>query len=98
MEIDNSNIEKLMIQDNEFKPLEKNSVQDSISKFVAPKRVIKQKDVKLNEPVKINIDEYEYRTNSTESIQPIIDDGCVVGVFYTCTCGKSTEIRFDYEN
>jgi len=93
---DNSNIEKQMIHQNDFKPLRKDAFTEPNHDFRTKQGVIKQKDVKIHNPVKLSIEESE--SILPESIQPMIEDGCVIGVIYRCECGKSTEIRFEYEN
>jgi len=113
--MDNPNTEKQMIHQNEFKPLKRNTVTESSKRLISKPGVIKQRNVKLNEMVKVNIDglgsknnptesnhpiinESEFEINSSEIIKPIVDNGCVVGVVFNCTCGRSAEIRFEYEN
>ncbi len=42
------------------------------------------------------VQEYEFpHYNST--VEPIMDNGLVVGVSHRCCCGESTEIRFELE-
>lgn len=86
-----------MIPQSEFQPLLEDSVTAITRKLRPEQRVIKQKDVKLNKPIKIDIDESGSENSSAESIEPIIEDDCAVGVIHRCICGNSTEIRFDYE-
>ncbi|MDP8237841.1 MAG: hypothetical protein P9X24_02010 [Candidatus Hatepunaea meridiana] len=82
----------------EFQSFDQDAFKGDHNIFEKKVSVIKHKDVRMFNPVKIEINESEFEDNKGESIEPIIDDDCVVGIIYTCSCGKSTEIRFDYDD
>lgn len=63
-----------------------------------PRNLIKSEQVVSHEPVLIKINEDDYPESGPSSIQPIIEDGVVVGMFYRCICGRTEEIKFIYEN
>jgi len=64
------------------------------------RRVVKSREVRQSEPVKITHDitlepEPEPESESVE-ITPLKEGDAIVGLLLTCGCGATHEIRFDY--
>lgn len=59
--------------------------------------VIKQSQVRSGNENRVKIP-VNHATNSDQPrIEPILEEGQIVGIQFTCSCHRSTEIRFDYE-
>ncbi len=59
--------------------------------------VIKNNAVRIGEPKKIEqTPEPESHSGKTD-VQPIIENNQVTGIVFTCSCGKVSEIRFDFD-
>lgn len=63
-----------------------------------PVNLIKSANVVRHEPVVIKVNAELIAENGQSTIQPIIEDGIVVGIFYRCACGRTEKIRFVYED
>ncbi len=63
-----------------------------------PRNLIKSEQVISRDPVVIKTNEEEFNESGPSTIQPIIEDGVVIGIFFRCSCGRTEEIRFVYEN
>ena len=66
------------------------------------KSIIKAKSIEVSKPILIG-GEYSLSQQQSEiihkeqgEVEPILENGEVVGIVHHCQCGKSTEIRFDY--
>ncbi|MCF7801460.1 MAG: hypothetical protein K9N34_05515 [Candidatus Marinimicrobia bacterium] len=62
--------------------------------------VIKNLRTRPNEQgsVKIPIHHPGSGSNAQQpQVEPILEDGAIVGIQFTCSCHRSTEIRFDYD-
>jgi hypothetical protein len=59
--------------------------------------VIKQNSVKVGNPKRIDQKEEPALPGGEPAIQPIMEEGQIVGIIYECTCGKISEVRFDFE-
>ena len=58
--------------------------------------LIKDNNVKLGNPIKLNPNK-RGSSNNEESINPIVENGKVVGVVYKCKCGRQRRIMFEYD-
>ncbi len=59
--------------------------------------VIKKRQVRVDEPRRIAVREIAADSENGDAVQPVIEDGQVVGVNYQCSCGKLVRIRFEFE-
>jgi len=92
------NGENYMANEELFKPIEaKNAVL--LSKHVKKRpTIIKGPAVKLEEPVKVVSPETSSLKQGEGYFQPIIEGGQIVGVIHVCTCGRRSELRFEFED
>lgn len=60
-------------------------------------KVFKGNDLKNDESVTIVAERGQVLKKSHVNVQPITENGRIVGVIHECSCGKKTEIRFDFE-
>ena len=58
-------------------------------------QLIKDNNVELGSPIKLNPKKRD-SSKHEESINPIVEDGKVVGVIYKCKCGRQRRIMFEY--
>lgn len=49
-----------------------------------------------NDPIKIPV--HRVGGSDQPQIEPILEKGLIVGIQFTCTCHKTTEIRFEYDD
>jgi tetrahydromethanopterin S-methyltransferase subunit A len=61
------------------------------------RNLIKREQVVNHDPVVIKINEDDVPESGPSTIQPIIEDGIVIGIFFRCSCGRTEEIKFIYE-
>jgi len=80
----------------DFKPLAEVIKNQPKKKFVARNKVIKNPIVNNSHRVVIETPA-DYEDDSKSEIQPIIENGEIVGMIYRCSCGRISEIRFEYE-
>ena len=60
------------------------------------KSVIKKDELRIGN--KKRIDHIEQHTDAGEpEVEPILENEQVVGIIYKCTCGKTSEIHFDFD-
>ncbi len=65
------------------------------------KNIIKEKTVNYSTPISVGGELHfenplDQDLEHDHEIEPIIENDEVVGVIHRCSCGKATEIRFDY--
>ena len=60
-------------------------------------KVIKKKKIQTGTPVKIFAEKGIMTGKSDDVLKPIIENGEIVGVVHQCSCGKVTEIKFEFE-
>jgi hypothetical protein len=60
------------------------------------KSVIKKNELRIGNKHRIDHIEQHLETGEPD-IQPILEDDQVVGIKYICTCGKISEIHFDFD-
>ncbi len=62
--------------------------------------IIKKKLIELDAPISVggekNIHKYSSKNSIKDIIEPIIENDEIIGVLHHCSCGKTTEIHFDY--
>ena len=78
---------------DDFQPLFLEGISLKQGTDTGRKSVVKKNNVKMNSPMKI----YTEKEDIEESIEPILEDDEIVGVIHTCSCGKTTAIRFEYD-
>ncbi len=61
-------------------------------------KVIKKERIQVSDPLKIKPITVHHDHPSEEMIEPIIEDGIVVGLYFTCVCGRTSEIRFELDH
>lgn len=65
------------------------------------KRMIKGNTVRQNPPRKVEIKappvSQDDSSRGDTVVEPLMENGLVVGVNYHCRCGENTEIRFELE-
>jgi len=81
----------------EFHPLEQETFSETASPSLKNRTVIKNQFVKLHSPIKIEVDEINYQEDRGDLVEPVLENGDVVGLVHRCSCGKVMEIRFEYE-
>mgnify|MGYP000577786212 CR=1 FL=1 len=84
-------------QGMEFQSFTSGETVGSSHRTFAGRSLIARDTVRLDEPVKIAFEDLTPEEGCGESIHPIEEDGVVVGVIHVCSCGRTTEIRFEYE-
>ncbi len=62
--------------------------------------IIKKKLIELDAPISVggekNVNIHSSRNSAKDIIEPIIENDEIIGVLHHCSCGKITEIHFDY--
>jgi len=87
-----------MANEEFFKPIDAKEA-DFVSKHVKKRpTIIKGPAVKLEEPVKVISPESPNFKEGEGYFQPIIEGGQIVGVIHVCTCGRRSELRFEFED
>jgi len=61
-------------------------------------KVLKKEHIQLLDPLKIKPHTVHVDQLGSEMIEPIIEDGIVVGLYFTCVCGRTSEIRFELDH
>ncbi len=80
------------MQEN-FSPLSNPDSYQSSKQRTHRKNVIKSSQIILKkEPVIIST----VGENQVGSLQPIMENGIIIGAKYRCQCGREVEIHFDY--
>ena len=59
--------------------------------------IIKQSNVRVEKPKKIEYEEVNKDEYGEFTVRPIRDDGKIVGIIHTCSCGRVSEIRFEFD-
>ncbi len=59
------------------------------------RKVIRNEILRVAQPIVINSE--AMHDDGNESVEPMIENGQVVGVVHHCSCGKITEIRFQLD-
>lgn len=59
-------------------------------------KVIRSQRIQLNKPITINAE--SMNDDGSESVEPMVENGQVVGIIHRCSCGKVTEIRFQMDD
>jgi len=90
-EADNS-----MGKDKIFKPFSDDNGTGMKPKYIPKQTVIKNRSVNIRFPFKIKIDESAFNDKENGSIEPIVENGEIVGVVYRCSCGRIAQTRFEY--
>jgi hypothetical protein len=73
-----------------------NSSNGFFSKVPVYKRkVIRNETLQFTKPIILNSE--AMHDDGNESVEPMIENGQVVGVIHHCSCGKITEIRFQLD-
>ena len=85
-----------MKKDKEFQPFSDDNGTGIKSKYFPKQTVIKNRSVNIRFPFKIEIDESAFDHKENGSIEPIVENGEIVGVVYRCSCGKIAKTRFEY--
>lgn len=85
-----------MEMDKEFKPFLDDRISGIKHKSSPKHTVIKTQLVNMQSPLKVEIDESDFEDEENESIEPIVEDGEIMGVIHKCSCGKVAKIRFEY--
>ena len=81
----------------DFKPLAEIVKNQSGRRIVSRNKVIKSPNV--NDDHRITIKPpVDFDGNSDAEVQPIMENGEIVGIMYRCSCGRISEIRFEYES
>jgi len=62
------------------------------------KSVIKNNTVRVGDKKRIDHKSDDHTDMSEPEVQPIVENDQIVGIFYKCSCGKLSEIRFDFDN
>ncbi len=85
--------------ENSFIPFEKNLVSETQKGNLDYNHIIKRNQVQLSSPVKIahQADTSEPVCNPGK-IEPLYNDGTVIGLRYHCHCGNVAEITFEYDS
>jgi len=87
-----------MVNEEPFKPIETKDAA-LLSKQVKKRPIIiKGPAVKLEEPVKVVSPETSSVKQGEGYFQPIIEGDQIVGVIHVCTCGRRSELRFEFED
>ncbi len=60
-------------------------------------RVFKSTALGDGDTVTIVSEKGQVLKRSEAEVTPIVEDGVIVGVVHQCTCGKKSEIRFEFE-
>lgn len=61
--------------------------------------ILKGQRVVLGSPVKLDLLTSKRAAHLHQpQVEPIIENGQVIGFVFECACGESTEILFEYEN
>ncbi len=60
--------------------------------------VLKKKTVSVTDPMRIKPNTASVDDPSSEMVEPIIEEGTVVGLYFTCSCGRTSEIRFELDH
>ncbi|MFQ6614671.1 MAG: hypothetical protein ACE5D1_07500 [Fidelibacterota bacterium] len=86
-----------MDSETNFKPLtEEKRIRQ---KAPSPRgKVLKKEQIQILDPLKIKPHTVQTNQLSSEMIEPIIEDGIVVGLYFTCVCGRTSEIRFELDH
>lgn len=64
------------------------------------KNVMKGNTIRQSPPIKVGIKALPVSKDEAShgsTVEPIMGNGLVVGVYHHCRCGESTEIRFEFE-
>ncbi|RMF06379.1 MAG: hypothetical protein D6762_09565 [Candidatus Neomarinimicrobiota bacterium] len=83
-------------EDN-FVPLTETRTSEPRKIPCARGKVLKKEAVQVREPLKIKPRTVHLDHPSAEMIEPIIEEGVVVGLYFTCVCGRTSEIRFELD-
>jgi|GEM_PF-3090945 len=59
--------------------------------------VIKGQGIENKETVRIISEKGQVLKKSSAEVEPIVENDMIVGIIHRCTCGKRTEIRFEFE-
>ncbi|MCF7886311.1 MAG: hypothetical protein K9M80_07440 [Candidatus Marinimicrobia bacterium] len=81
------------MSDKVFKPINSEIKNNTPSR--GNSYMIKGNNVNLGNAVKLSPDK-DNTSNHEESIDPIIEDGKIIGVLYQCQCGRKRRILFEY--
>lgn len=68
------------------------------SKFKGKSPVIKNMHARQSEQGSVRIPVRESGGSDQPQVEPILEGGLIVGIQFTCTCHRTTEIRFEYED
>jgi len=87
-------------QQIDFTHWQEGSLPSHAASALGHRRVVKSREVRRSEPVKITHDitlepEPEPESESVE-ITPLKEGDAIVGLLLTCGCGATHEVRFDY--
>jgi len=89
------------MQNSAFVPNENGNIFNAENKKnqIVREPILKGQQVILGSPVKLDM----YKGNRgghthDAQVEPIIENGQVIGFVFECACGESTEILFEYEN
>lgn len=89
-------------QQIDFTHWQEGSLPAHATSALGHRRVVKSREVRRSEPVKITHDitlepgpEPEPESESVE-ITPLKEGDAIVGLLLTCGCGATHEVRFDY--
>ena len=83
------------MNDGEFKSMDQTGHEFKPAKKRQRKGVIKSDRHHLEGKLKLEPDDVEMETG-VEFFQPIYEGDVVVGVIHRCSCGKTSEVRFQY--
>jgi hypothetical protein len=85
--------------ENSFTPFEANMPPQTQKRNLDHTHIIKSNEVQLSSPIKIthhsNIPE---PVLSQGKVEPLYNDGTVIGLRYHCHCGDVAEIIFEYDS
>lgn len=60
--------------------------------------IIKNDLIRVSKSVTVKIAKDRFGSNMIDYVQPIMQGQDIVGITHTCSCGKSTEIMFEFDN
>lgn len=85
-----------MGKNKKFQPFSDDNGTGIKPEYSSKQTVIKNRSVNIRFPFKIEIDESGFNEKENGSIEPIVENGEIVGVIYRCSCGKIAKTRFEY--
>jgi len=85
--------------ENSFIPFEENHTSKIQKENLNYNHIIKRNQVQLSSPVKIaHPADTSEPVSPPDKIEPLYNDGTIIGLRYYCRCGNVAEITFEYDS